>query len=256
MPLPSRSPRRTSAQVLVATALAGGLLLSGAVPAAAFTTAPAAVGAARPAPSTVTVTGSGEATATPDTAFVAMGVETTAPATRTALAAQSTAARALLDAVRAQGVADSDVRTESLSLTPLHEYENGSQRLIGYQAGQNFSVRVRDLSRTGAVIQAAMDAAGDAGRVNGVSFDVADAAPLRAAARRAAHLDAREKAAQHARLSGRLLGRLVSLTESDAGRPRPVDVPPGAVADAPPSASLAPGQVKDEVTVTAVYELH
>ncbi|CAM5672677.1 SIMPL domain-containing protein [Streptomyces spiroverticillatus] len=255
MPLLPPAPRLIPSRVLVATALAGGLLVAGAVPASALASAPATAGVSHPAPATVTVTGSGEATATPDTAFVAMGVEATALTTKEALAAQSTAAQALLAAVRAQGVADRDVRTENLSLNPVYQYDNGNQRLTGYQAGQGFSVRVRDLSRTGAVIQAAMDAAGNAGRVSGVTFDVADPAPLRAAARRAAHLDAREKAAQHARLSGRSLGRLVSLTESDPGRPRPVEVPAGALADAPPSVPVAPGQVKDEVVVTAVYEL-
>jgi uncharacterized protein YggE len=256
MPVFPHAPRRTSARVLAATALAGGLLVAGTAPAVALSAAPAA-GLARPAPApaTVTVTGSGEATATPDTAFLSLGVEATAPTTKAALDAQSTAARALLDALRAQGIEDRDVRTESLSLHPVHQYENGNPRLTGYQAGQGFSVRVRDLSRTGAVLQAAMDAAGDAGRVHAVTFDVADAAPLRAAARSAAHLDAREKAEQHARLVGRSLGRLVSLTESDAGRSRPVDVPPGAFADAPSSVPVAPGRVREEVTVTAVYEL-
>ncbi|MFJ4876818.1 SIMPL domain-containing protein [Streptomyces sp. NPDC088745] len=253
-PIPP-APRRTSSRLLVAATLVGGLLAAGAAPASALTPAPVTAGVARPAPATVTVTGSGEATATPDTAFVNLGVEATAPTTEEALAAQSAAARALLAAVRAQGVADRDVRTESLSLNPVHRDDNGNQRLTGYQAGQGFSVRVRDLSRTGAVIRAAMDAAGDAGRVHGVTFDVADPAPLRAAARRAAHDDAREKAAQYARLSGRPLGRLVSLTESDSGRPRPVEVPAGALADAPPSVPVAPGQVKEQVVVTAVYEL-
>ncbi|MGW7412584.1 SIMPL domain-containing protein, partial [Streptomyces sp. NPDC054863] len=204
--------------------------------------------------STVTVTGSGAATAAPDLAIVNVGVEATRPTAKQALAAQSAAAKALLAAVKAQGVADRDVRTESLSLNAVHSYENGVAKLTGYQASQSFSVKVRALSRTGAVIQAAMDAAGEAGRISGVTFDVADPAALRAVARKAAFEDARSKAAQHARLSGRELGRLISIVESDAGRPTPVDVPPGAAADEP-SVPVAPGQIQDEVTVTAVYEL-
>ncbi|MEU8893107.1 SIMPL domain-containing protein [Streptomyces sp. NPDC048442] len=256
--LPTAAPSRTTrpsvtARVLVTTALAGGLLVAGALPAAAQSSAPAAVGVARPVPSTVTVTGSGAATSAPDIAVISLGVEATRPTAKAALAAQSAAAKALLAAVRAQGVADRDIRTESLSLNPVHSYENGTAKLTGYQASQGFSVKVRVLSRTGAVIQAAMDAAGEAGRISGVTFDVEDYTALRKVARKAAFEDARNKAAQHARLSGRELGRLVSLVESDAGRPTPVPMPPGAAADEP--VPVAPGEIQDQVTVTAVYEL-
>ncbi|MFF0739823.1 SIMPL domain-containing protein [Streptomyces sp. NPDC004111] len=252
-------PPPVLSRALTVAALAGGLLVTAALPAAALPSlapeaaAPAVAQAARPVPTTVTVTGSGAASAAPDMAVIGMGVETTAPTAKAALAAQSKAAKALLAAVRKQGIADRDVRTESLSLNPVNEYENGVTKLVGYQAGQNFSVRVRDMDRTGSVIQAAMDAAGNAGRIGSISFDVSDPAPLRTEARRAAHHDARTKAEQYAKLNGRRLGRLVSVSESDGGRPTPVALPPGAAADEP--VPVAPGEVQDQVTLTAVYEL-
>ncbi|MFI0982157.1 SIMPL domain-containing protein [Streptomyces sp. NPDC021093] len=254
-PSPTTPTTRASVttRALVATALAGGLLVAGALPAAAQSPAPVAAGVVSPAPSTVSVTGSGAATAAPDMAVVNVGVEVTAPTAKAALAGQSAAAKALLAAVKRQGVADRDVRTENLTLNAVHSYENGVAKLTGYQAAQGFSVKVRDLSRTGAVIQAAMDAAGEAGRINGVTFDVEDSTALRNKARAAAFQDARRKAAQFAKLSGRELGRLVSIVESDAGRPTPVEMPPGAAADE--AVPVAPGQIQDQVTVTAVYEL-
>ncbi|MFD3515579.1 SIMPL domain-containing protein [Streptomyces sp. NPDC058657] len=248
-------PPPVLSRALAAAALAGGLLVTAAPPASALPgVAPGAVvQAARPVPSTITVTGTGAASAAPDLAVVGMGAEATAPTTKAALAAQTKAAGAMLDAVRAQGVADRDIRTESLSLSPVHEYRDNVTKLVGYQAAQNFSVKVRDLDRTGAVVQAATDAAGDAGRIHSIAFDVADPTPLRAEARRAAHLDARAKAEQHAALSGRTLGRLVSVTEADSGRPSPLPMPPGAAADKP--LPVAPGEVREEITLTAVYEL-
>ncbi|MFC7303612.1 SIMPL domain-containing protein [Streptomyces monticola] len=246
---------------LAVAVLAGGLLTAAAVPAVA---APAAgtvsAGASAPAPAvapepaTVTVTGEGSASAAPDMAVITAGVEVRRPSPQEALTAQNAAADRLLAAVRKQGVADRDVRTENLSLSAVTEQPpNATAKVTEYQAGQVFSIRVRDIKKTGPVIQKLMDAAGDAGRIHSVAFDVAKPGKLRAEARRAAHEDARDKAEQHARLSGRKLGRLLSLNEGDSGRPRPVAMP--AVAFDKEGVPVAPGEVEDNITVTAEFEM-
>ncbi|MER7516532.1 SIMPL domain-containing protein [Streptomyces sp. NPDC126499] len=257
----SRHPvgARPGALALAAGAALGGLLLAGAAAAPVFAAAPAATtapAAVRPAtPATVTVSGSGRAAAAPDVAVVSVGVEATRKTAKEAMAAQSTAAKALLAALREQGVADRDIRTESLSLSPVYAQTGGGEsKVTGYQAGQGFSVKVRDIDRTGQIVGAVSEATGDAGRINGVVFDVADPTALRARAREAAYRDAHQKAAQHARLSGHRLGRLVSLTEGEAVRPAPGAVP-SAPADGGEGVPLAPGEIEEHVTVTAVYEL-
>ncbi|MER5886393.1 SIMPL domain-containing protein [Streptomyces sp. NPDC001941] len=250
-----RTPKALAAHSLAAAVVAGGLLVAGAAPAVAAqqSVAPAAAAVA-PQPTTVTVTGEGSASAAPDMSVVTLGVDVTRPSAKEALDAQSAAAEALLAAVRKQGVQDRDIRTESLSLNAVQQTDkDGNTKLTGYQATQVFSVKVRSIKKTGSVLQAAMDAAGDAGRVHGVAFDVADNQGLRAKARRAAHTDAHDKALQHARLSGMKLGRLVSLSEADGGRPRPVAMP--AVAFDKEGVPVAPGEIEDQVSVTAVYEL-
>lgn len=247
---------------LTAAALTGGLLVSGAAPAfgtSLVAAAPSPVPAFAPADTdrdatTVSVGGEGSASAAPDMATLAVAVEATQPTAKRALAAQSAAAEAVLDAVRKQGVADRDVQTESLSLNALYQHnDRAGSKLTGYQAGQSFSIRIRDLGGTGAVVEAVTRAAGDAVRLNGVAFDVADPSALRARAREAAHADARSKAEQYARLSGHRLGRLVSLTETGGGTHRPVDVPGAAFQEG--KTPVAPGEIRNEVAVTAVYEL-
>ncbi|MGW7169042.1 SIMPL domain-containing protein [Streptomyces sp. NPDC054884] len=204
---------------------------------------------------TVTVTGEGSASAEPDLAVVGTGVEATAKTSQAAMDAQTGAAAALLAAVRAQDVADRDIRTENVSLHPVYDYTGGASRLTGYQAAQFFAVTVRQVSKTGAVLQAITDAAGDAARIGSVVFDVSDPAPLQARAREAAHADARAKAEQYARLSGRALGRLISLSEDASSTPRPGppagDTPGAGMAPVP----AAPGEIKATATVTAVYAL-
>ncbi|MEU8618345.1 SIMPL domain-containing protein [Streptomyces sp. NPDC048623] len=262
--LPARPTAAARATLLAGTiralavgAALGGVLFGAAAPATAAAPGavapPAAVRAAEPG--TVTVTGSGRAAAAPDLAVISVAVEAGRKTAKEAMGAQNTASKALVAALHAQGVADRDIRTENLSLTPVYtQTAGGESKVTGYQAGQIFSVKVRDIDRTGQVIGAANDATGDAGRVNGVVFDVSDPTALRATAREAAHRDAHDKAAQHAELSGRRLGRLVSLTEGESVRPAQ-GAAPAASADGGASVPLAPGEIEEHVTVTAVYEL-
>lgn len=239
-------------------------LLALGLPAVAAPAATASDGAPRhpvaarlaPAAATVTVSGEGSASAEPDMAVLGVGVEATAKTAKEAQAAQSSAAGKLLDALRAQGIAAKDIHTQNVSLGPVYDYSGGAATLTGYRAAQSFSVQVRALGKTGAVLQAVTDSAGDAGRVDSVVFDLADRGPLRAAAREAAFAEARGKAQHYARLSGQRLGRLVSLSENGTGF---VAAPPPMAADMAPGGSgavpVSPGEIKATSSVTAVYEL-
>ncbi|WP_406064179.1 SIMPL domain-containing protein [Streptomyces sp. NBC_01077] len=245
-----------TARLLAATAVLGGLLVGTAAPALAAAperTAPR-VAARAEAPATVTVTGHGRAAAAPDLAILSVGVEATRKTAKEAMAAQKTAAESLLAVLHKQGIAERDIRTDSLSLSPVYtQNAEGESKVTGYQAGQAFSVKVREIDRAGQVIGAVNDATGDSGRINGVVFDVADPSALRVKAREAAYRDAYDKAAQHARLSGHQLGRLVSLGEGESVRPGP-GAAPGVAADEA-SVPLAPGEIEEQVTVSAVFEL-
>lgn len=206
-------------------------------------------------PGTVAVSGHGETSAVPDLAVVGIGVEVRKPTAAEAVDAHAITAEALQGAMRAQGVSDRDIRTEGMWLSPIYEYdESGSSHLAGFQAGQAFSVKVRDVTRAGKVLRAAVDAVGDAGRINGVTFDVEDRAALRHRARAAAFRDARAKAAHYAQLSGQRLGDLVSVNEAASSGAPPVPVLSSQVADGVP-VPVAPGEIKEEIDVDVVYQL-
>ncbi|MGW8600876.1 SIMPL domain-containing protein [Streptomyces sp. NPDC055893] len=245
-----------TARLLAATAVLGGLLAGTVAPALAAAperTAPRAARAAE-APATVTVTGHGRASAAPDLAILSVGVEATRRTAKEAMAAQNTAAEALLAVLDKQGIAERDIRTDSLSLSPVYTQNTaGESKVTGYQAGQSFSVKVRQIDRAGQVIGAVNDTTGDSVRINGVVFDVADPSALRVKAREAAYRDAYDKAAQHARLSGHQLGRLVSLSEGESARPGPGAAP--GIAHDEASVPMAPGEIEEQVTVSAVFEL-
>ncbi|WP_053642403.1 MULTISPECIES: SIMPL domain-containing protein [unclassified Streptomyces] len=254
----TRRPRAArTIRLLAATAVLGGLLAGTAAPALAAAPGRTALSAAAPAAeaATVTVAGHGRAAAAPDLAILSIGVEASRATAKEAMAAQKTAAETLLVVLHQQGIAERDIRTDSLSLAPVYtQSAEGESRVTGYQAGQAFSVKVRDIDRTGQVVGAVNDTTRDAGRINGVVFDVADPSALRTRAREAAFRDAYDKAAQHARLSGHRLGRLISLSEGESVRPGPGGAAQALAAEEP-SVPLAPGEIEEQVTVSAVFEL-
>lgn len=150
-----------TAQSLTAAFIAAGLLMAGTVPATAAT-------APTSAPTSDAVTGEVRAAA-PQMAIIGMTIEVVKPSAQGALAAQSAATRAVLDAVRRQGVHDRDIRTERVSLVPVYEYsDDGTSKLIGYQASETLSVTVRNAENTDAVVEAATDAGGGAIHIDGV----------------------------------------------------------------------------------------
>ncbi|MFJ3582471.1 SIMPL domain-containing protein [Streptomyces sp. NPDC090127] len=255
--LPARA--RVLRRATVVGAVLGAVTLAGAatpVLAASPGTVPVAVASAgrAAASATVSVTGTGRASAAPDLAVLSVAVEEQGKTAKEAMEAQNRSAKKLLDALRKQSVEDRDIRTDGLSVSRVYaQSADGESKVSGYVASQSFTAKVRDVDRAGSVIGAVTEAAGNAGRVNGVSFDVADRKGLRSRAREVAYQDAYDKAVQHARLSGHRLGRLVSLSETEGSGGGP-----GAVPEMPsdaPGVPLAPGEIEEQVTLTAVYEL-
>lgn len=226
--------------------LAAPVLLAGTacgVPGAAAAPTPAAGAPADEAG--VRVSGVGTAVAAPDILRVMLAVESTAPTVEQALEDADAAARRVLDALADLGVAERDVQTVDLQ---LHSRDRpDGEQTDGYVARQTLSVTLRDLEEAGATIGAAVEAGGEAARLQGLTFALEDDTALREQARDEAFADARRIAEQYAELAGRELGRLVSIEEQSGGA-RPGPMPLAEAADAE-SVPLAPGTT--EVTVTA-----
>jgi uncharacterized protein YggE len=74
--------------------------------------------------------------------------------------------------LKAAGVADEAAKTRSYSVEPQMQYTDGKSKVIGYIARQSLDVRVDDLTKLGAVI----DAAGGSGAtsISDIRYDVKD----------------------------------------------------------------------------------
>ena len=95
---------------------------------------------------TIAVVGVGSVGVAPDVAEVTIGVEVTRPAVKDARDAAATAMTAVVAAVKRVGVADKDVRTDNLSLSPVYDYSKGS-KLTGYQFSNTLTITVREMEK-------------------------------------------------------------------------------------------------------------
>jgi uncharacterized protein len=159
---------------------------------------------------TISVTGEASLTAANDSARIGFGVEGRGATRPVALRRSSANLRRVLTALRQLGVADRDLRTRGVSVA--RRRDRRGRKLPGYIARGGVSVVVRDVTQTGAVVDAAVTAG--AASVNGPSFFIDDPRALLRRALVAAFADARSKAAALAAEAGLTLGQTISIRES------------------------------------------
>lgn len=201
--------------VVMAAIGAGLLLLSGLVigllgfsqPVAAAQTTPAA------APRTIVVVGEGKVSVKPDIAQAGIGVEIINSDVKQASNEATAVMQKILDALKAQGVAENDVQTSYFNIwverppTPT----GGQSTETIYHVSNTVNVTIRDLNKVTTTLGAAIEAG--ANTINSVTFDIAKPAELQGQARKKAVDDAKAKAQELAGLNGVSLGDVVNVSE-------------------------------------------
>lgn len=162
---------------------------------------------------TITIDGTGKVTGTPTIAQATLGLETRAADVPEAQRKNTETMNVLIAKTRELGIASEDMQTTNYSVQPNYRYDPGSgqQSVDGYVVTQQVTVKIRDLTKIGAVL----DAAGVAGlnQVSGLNFTIDDPEVLRAEARAKAITQVREQAARMSGALGVRLGRVVSVNE-------------------------------------------
>jgi uncharacterized protein YggE len=173
------------------------------------------------AASKVLVTGDSIVQAQPDTAIVTIAVVTQA---RTALEAQQQNAAksdAVVRALKSAMGAGAEIKTSGYSLQPQRVYkENQPPTIVGYEARNSVTVTLSDLTRVGAVIDAASQAG--ANDVAGISFTLRKDRQARDQALAEATKEALAKAQVIAGALGGRVVRIVEVQEEGFERPRPI----------------------------------
>ncbi len=201
-------------------------------------------------PRTVSVSATGMADAVPDAARASLSVMTTDPTSaKTAQESAAVATTEVIDALKAAGVDEADIATQSINVGPTYTYSNdGGQTLTGYQASQTITVTLRDLATAGSTLDAVVAAGGNAARIDSLSTFVTDPTAAANKARAQAVDIATAQAEQYAELLGFTLGSVASVSEStNSNGPVPM-----AMSDSAASAEKVPTPVEAGTTQVSV----
>jgi hypothetical protein len=204
--------------------------------------------------STITVTGSGTAHGTPDTVSFQIGVSTVANSATQALANNNARVRALESALIGHGVTRRNLQTSGLDLYANYDSHGN---VTGFTAEDDLNVTMHRISKAGAAIDAAANAAGNGARLNGLTFSISNQSKLLAAARASAMHNAYVEASDIVRAGKATLGNIVRVTDQENASTGVVY--PGTAFATASNASRVPieaGSQSINVQVTVVYALH
>jgi len=179
---------------------------------------------------TITFSGHGEVQAIPDIANVDFTIRKEASTVKVAQDNVAKVEKDVLASLKANGIADKDIKTTSASFNPKYEYKYtkvdttlctqygcpptpGKNVIVGYEAYESITIKIRNTDSTGKVIQ-------DLGTLgvtdlNGPNFAVDNEDGLKVIARKEAIDDAKTKAQSLAKDLGVRLGKITSFSEGN-----------------------------------------
>ncbi len=205
----------------------------------------------------ITVSGEGKAYVKPDIALVNLGVTTQGNTTADVIKRNTEKMNVVIKAVKDQGVEEKDIQTTNYSLSPLYNWTEAAGRVFqGYTLDQSLSVKIRDFTKVGTILQQAV--AGGANLTSNLQFTLEDPEKARQEAREKAIKVAKEKAQNLAEASGIKLGKIVNVYENYAYPmydSRALGMG-GAAPESAPAPVIQPGQTEIDVTINLVYRIN
>lgn len=202
-------------------------------------------------PSQISTSATGEVRYVPDRATISLGVQTRAATASKASADNAVKQRAVIDAIRAQGIAADQISTVNYSLNAEQAYNpqagDKAPHVTGYVATNTVQVEVRKIDQVGALIDAAI--AKGANEVNSLNFHSSAPDSLRRVALADAYKQALADATILAQAAGGQLGELIEVTTggSEGVNPQPMYRVQGLAASTP----IAAGEMTMNVGIMA-----
>ncbi|MCB1688093.1 MAG: SIMPL domain-containing protein [Halioglobus sp.] len=221
---------------------------------------PLAHAADEPAPR-ITVTGEGSVNIAPDMAVLVLSVNREAATAREALTANSAAMSKVLAAMTGLGIDKRDLQTANFDIQPRYTYPNrqgtGSgeaPKLVGYIVRNSLSVRVRDISRVGEVLDTSVTLGVNEG--GSILFTNDDPSAAITRARIKAMEEALSKARTLTDAAGVGLGDVLEISEQNySPRPTPMMAKGMMAMDSAESVPIAAGENSYKVTVSVTLAI-
>lgn len=205
----------------------------------------------------LTISAQAEARRVPDIATIPAGVLTQAVDGNSAMRENAVQMEKVMSAIKAAGIAERDIQTSGINLSPQYDYaQNETPKITGYQASNIVSLKVRDISKLGKVLDAL--AAQGANQISGPSFEIDKPEPVYDEARLAALKNAQARAETYAKSLGLKVRRIVSISEgSQRGfSPMPMMMMSSArSAKAEMDTAVSPGEITLSVNLEVAFEL-
>ncbi len=206
---------------------------------------------------TLNLTGEGKIEVSPDIATISLGVNVEADTASQAMKQQSALMNKVFEALEKAKIADKDMQTGNISLSPRYDYsssKNGPPKLTGYQATNTLGITVRKLDTLGSVLDSVVSAGGNT--INSISFGLEDSSEALNLARKAAIADALAKAELYAEAAGYSVSRIITMNESGNFSPSPQPVMMARMkASESASTPIAAGEVSYSSTMNVQFEL-
>ncbi|MCE2891023.1 MAG: SIMPL domain-containing protein [Hyphomonadaceae bacterium] len=219
--------------------------------------APCCVAAAPVTPTTLNFTVSADQKKAPDMATMGAGVVTTAKTAKAAMEDNARKMSAAFVALKAAGIADKDMQTSGVQLSPQYDYTNGTRpRIVGYQAANRVTLKLRKIDQIGAVMDALV--AQGINEIDGPNFGIENPEAMLDQARGEAMATAMRRAELYAKAAGMRVKRIVSINESGGytpPQPMPMMMARAAMADSAAPTPVAAGEVSYSIQISLQVEL-
>lgn len=225
---------------------------------------------------TITLSGHGEVSAVPDIATISFTIRKEGKTVKIAQDAVAKVEKPALDFLKNTGVEEKDIKTSNASFNQKYEWKNavcpqpavkpeaetmmiepayycgeGKQVLIGYEAYETITVKIRKTDDVGKIMQGL----GGLGvtDLSGPNFVVENEDSLKAEARKKAIDQAKEKAKVLSKDLGVKLGKVMSFSEDGSYPPEMYGYGGGAkMMDSVMNSAVAPAEIpKGENTITS-----
>lgn len=211
----------------------------------------------------ITMTGRAEIEVVPDLAILSLAVVTERPKAEDAATANAHAAQALIDLVKAQGIAARDIKTVSVSLAPVYDEQRDAggrvlkRTLRGYRARNGVTIRVHAIDKAGALAQKLIDRG--ANEFQGIRFDYDHKDEAYDKLRGEAMQDALRRAKAYLPAVGLHLGRVLEIAPPndivEQKRFRYAAAPAYGRPAEPASIPIEPGTLTLDTEVQVIWEL-
>lgn len=167
--------------------------------------------AAAQAESKIAVSGTGEIRVSADTAVISLGVNARDKDVLKSQQKVNESIAAIRAALTGQGVSEENINTEFINIYVTYDYQNDREEVEAYNASSTLAIKVTEMDKVGALIDAAF--AAGANTLNGISFSASDTSEAKAEALREAVADAKNKADILAEASGLKITGIEVLSE-------------------------------------------